>query len=403
MSDANAVRETAARASAYEYAQQMFPLAYGHALWMPFFEGGEDGQSTQIGTIAALGMEGLRVLDSSYYAPPECGDSLQITREEISDQQVLWGATIAGDREANCVSCGVCQYDFTLLSNTGGFLVTSYALHEFVQPAARSSMLPCAVERLFRYRETRESVADAGDDLIFITGTVKASRYRAAHIVARTPGVQLHATLTVALSDFHEYECEYTENQHNTQQEGGASPTRDREDYEDERADGRRGEEPEHVTASRQDELGAETPVIERRSHYNAFPTSESSSVSAPHETLFIHYFKMKTRRSCSAKGSPAQHHDPPHIPLPSAPLEDCADDARLQVQNLMSSAEEATVAVASDTDVLALFWPKRVPADLPHDLTSMLERRRPCIVVEDIAGHKGAHLRWGLVMIAFS
>lgn len=74
---------------------------------MPFFEDGEDGQSTQIGTIAALGMEGLRVLDSSYYAPPECGDSLQITREELSDQQVLWGATIAGEREANRVRYAV--------------------------------------------------------------------------------------------------------------------------------------------------------------------------------------------------------------------------------------------------------------------------------------------------------
>lgn len=139
-------------------------------------------------------------------------------------------------------------------------------------------MLPCAVERLFRYRETRQSDAYAGDDLIFITGTVKASRYRAAHIVARTPGVQTHATLAVALSDFHEYECEYTENQHNIQQEGGASPTRDREDYEHEHAHRRRrGAELEHVTASYQDELGAEAPIIERRSHYNAFPRTFSA------------------------------------------------------------------------------------------------------------------------------
>ncbi|KAH9852855.1 hypothetical protein C2E23DRAFT_885229 [Lenzites betulinus] len=217
--------------SGRRYAQQMFPLGYGYACWRPHRMWAED-ERLDVGGVAWISTDGETLSVAKLSDPPTRahstaeeetildGHNYPFRSTELSNSLpgVLWGATIEGEQEsgvkrtAGIDSRNVARYYFKLNGTTGSFLATERAEHRFVPHTARDALIPHAVRRLLTHRDAAlrndpgAAAAEVEQRLLFVTGTVKAARYYAAHVEAAPGLLAVPATLNVSLNEWCEYE-----------------------------------------------------------------------------------------------------------------------------------------------------------------------------------------------------
>ncbi|KAI0820546.1 hypothetical protein BC628DRAFT_852440 [Trametes gibbosa] len=400
----------------------MFPLGYGRALLKPSHMWSEDGR-LDVGAVARISTDGETLLvaksnDTTTHSQsaleeeaksPPTGRNEPFRPNELLNllPDVLWGVTIQagpGTRVKHMTdnrTCTVARHAFKLNNTTGSFLVTERAEHRFVPNTERDTLMPYAARQLLMYRdvEVRDdpdaTAAQVEQWLVFVTGTVKAARYYAAHVKADAPGGR--AVLHVSLNEYCEYECDCRyEPELEGEHGGGLADNEDDGRVEEEEVIGK------HV--SRTPSSGSQPtgttniePVI-RRYTCNAMPPSELMAMTELTSTLFVHYCKIKTREShVSSRDVFSSSGDHAGIPF---------DPVQTILEYILQESEETTLAIASDADVLALF-PDNPPADndlRPDSLAIALARRTPGIATESVETHTVGRLlysRGGGLMFA--
>ncbi|KAI0632579.1 hypothetical protein C8Q77DRAFT_826235 [Trametes polyzona] len=299
------------------------------------------------------------------------------------------------------------------------------------------------------------------NELAFITGTVKTARFYVGHIVNLSdPTIPTRAALTVTVNAYGEYDCHITDcvedmphdgktqseyereleefeftRLHSTTSKSGilsgpatllmnaaiqdiplgdissgtirdvdsrlgdsadAQPHTQGNDYDNEGEDsGFPGTDQYHTSAATSALDSASNahgitrrPVIRWSCCNSAHPSDLHLAEDPPQATVFVHYYIIRIRNQST----------PPQSAVAAAPMH-CTvfDPVQVILSYILENAEDATIAVASDTDVLALFAesPEGVPADLPRGLGDTLTRLRPCIVVQEVGEHQIGSLKY--------